>query len=144
MVTPRARCLAALRTALIGASIGEACSARRVSGEVADPVETQVDVAIDQTGREGPAGAVDRAGGRGLPRRAGMRTYPRDAAFLHEDTMATADLGAVEQRDVGDVEPGHDQLTQGGTSSTPSSARTSVVPASIVTTIDAPWGPATR
>ena len=102
-----------------------------------------MDVTVDQTGRERLARPVDRPGRRRLPWRARVGAAPHDAVALDEHAGVTADARTVEQGDVGDVErPRHRQDTQGGTRTVPSSSRISFVPASIVTTIVAPSGPA--
>ena len=102
-------------------------------GEVARAVEAQMDVAVDQPGRERAAGAVDVVVGllRGA-RRPRVRTDPADPVAVDEHAVLGPDAASVEQRDVRDVGRGHAQLTQGGTVSEPSS-RISFVPASIVT-----------
>ena len=72
-----------------------------------------------------------------------MGADPRDAVSLDEHAGAPPDARAVEEGHVCDIEgPRHAQDTHGGTTTLPSSWRISFVPASIVTTIVAPSGPA--
>ncbi len=79
----------------------------RLAGEVGGAVEAQVDVAVDQPRGQRPAVPVHGARGGGLPRRPHVRALPRDAVALHEHATAPAHAGAVEQRDVRDVEGAH-------------------------------------
>ena len=101
-------------------------------------------MAVDEAGGERAAAPVDGSGGAGGARGPDVRPDPGDAVALEQHPLAAADPQSVEEGDVGDVGVPRHQLTHGGTTSVPSSARTSFVPASIVTTIVAPSSPASR
>src|SRR5439155_22801756 len=82
---------------------GERLGDVRLAQEVGLAVETQVDVTVDEAGRERPASAGDLASRPRLAWGARVRADPPDDALLEQDTDVLARPPSVEYRDVANV-----------------------------------------